>query len=556
MLLLPPGGRAERSRLDHGRPAAAQRAGSGRRRPPHAPLPLARRRPPARVGVLGPDRAAPRAAPQAPVRRGLAPRPQYNFANLDRVVHSAATRAQGDDLDHHARPALGDGRPVHDRRVEAEAGRVRPLRARGRVSYGDGGSVTRSSTSRTSPAGSGRRATSAATSRPPLPPHGERPRSPAIRAGSPRDTIMVGELAASGSVNRGPGSSIRPLAFLRAFACVSRSFHKVSSGRCRSFKAPRADVIGHHPYSFFARPTRHSPNRDDAAIGDGRQAAAVPRPARPEAPADLRPRREAERPLHGVRVPDRSARPFAGVSLKKQDRGSRRRPASPGRPRGCARSASSASRTAPSCRAAGSTPGASSRPADVPRHAPEAVAYLSFRQPFVVNRLSGASCAYGARSAPAAVTRSRSSASGRRLERVATVGTTRRGYWQRKLRSRGGRSDALGPGKASAASATTSGVAAVAARFLAGSRAFVRGRSYLHEHMFPTALQRLRLSLRGGVALAVEFATLGELVPEYREPELPGDDSSRSAGRLIRNELARGSPLSTAAARAPSSVAP
>jgi len=94
---------------------------------------------------------------------------------------------------------------------------------------------------------------------------------PAIRAGSPRDTIVVGELAASGSVNRGPGSSIRPLAFLRAFACVSRSFHKLSSGRCKNFKAPRADVIGHHPYSFYSRPTHHSANRDDAAIGDGRR---------------------------------------------------------------------------------------------------------------------------------------------------------------------------------------------------------------------------------------------------------------------------------------------
>jgi hypothetical protein len=78
----------------------------------------------------------------------------------------------------------------------------------------------------------------------------------------------------------------------------------------------------------------------------------------------------------------------------------------------------------------------------------------------------------------------------------------------------------------------------------------VRGRSYLHEHMFPTALQRLRLSLRGGVALAVEFATLGELVPEYREPELPGDDSGRSAGRLIGERARPAVRPSTAAARA------
>ena len=58
---------------------------------------------------------------------------------------------------------------------------------------------------------------------------------------------------------------------MRAFGCVSRSFRKLSSGRCRGFKPPRADAIGHHPYEFFAHPSRHSANRDDAAIGDGRR---------------------------------------------------------------------------------------------------------------------------------------------------------------------------------------------------------------------------------------------------------------------------------------------
>ena len=94
---------------------------------------------------------------------------------------------------------------------------------------------------------------------------------PTIRAASPGATILVGELASSGSMNRGPGSAIRPLAFMRAFGCVSRSFRKLGSGRCRGFRAPRADAIGHHPYEFFAHPSRPSANRDDAAIGDGRR---------------------------------------------------------------------------------------------------------------------------------------------------------------------------------------------------------------------------------------------------------------------------------------------
>ena len=94
---------------------------------------------------------------------------------------------------------------------------------------------------------------------------------PAIRAASPRDTILVGELASGGTDRSGPGSPIRPLAFLRSFGCVSRSFRRVRSGRCRGFKPARADAIGHHPYQFFAHPSRGSQNRDDAGIGDTRR---------------------------------------------------------------------------------------------------------------------------------------------------------------------------------------------------------------------------------------------------------------------------------------------
>jgi hypothetical protein len=93
---------------------------------------------------------------------------------------------------------------------------------------------------------------------------------PEIRAATDA-TILVGELASSGSRNRGPGSAIRPLAFLRAFGCVSRSFRRLDSGRCRNFKPASADAIGHHPYQFFSRPSRRSRHRDDAAIGDGRR---------------------------------------------------------------------------------------------------------------------------------------------------------------------------------------------------------------------------------------------------------------------------------------------
>jgi hypothetical protein len=92
---------------------------------------------------------------------------------------------------------------------------------------------------------------------------------PEIRAADPGATILVGELASSGSRNKGPGSALRPLAFLRDFGCVKRSFRPKRSGRCRGFEPAQADAIGHHPYEFFRHPSRPSPHRDDAAIGDG-----------------------------------------------------------------------------------------------------------------------------------------------------------------------------------------------------------------------------------------------------------------------------------------------
>jgi len=94
---------------------------------------------------------------------------------------------------------------------------------------------------------------------------------PAVRAGAPKARILVGELASSGSVHHGPDSAIRPLTFLRAFGCVSRSFKPIRTGRCRGFKPAKADAIGHHPYEFFQHPSQPSSNRDDAAIGDGRR---------------------------------------------------------------------------------------------------------------------------------------------------------------------------------------------------------------------------------------------------------------------------------------------
>ena len=177
--------------------------------------------------------------------------------------------------------------------------------------------------------------------------------------------------------------------------------------------------------------------------------------------------------------------------------------------------------------------------------------YLSFRHPFVVKRVSRRKLRLWGQVRPGGrhevqIERKQ----GGDWKRIATLRTARGGYWQRKLRSGGGTFRyRWGCGQEAHERQRARPLARLQG-FLQDRGASVRGRSYLHEHMFPTALQRLRLSLRGGVALAVEFATLGELVPEYREPELPGDDSGRSAGRLIREQTLPAVRPSTAAARA------
>ena len=367
--------------------------------------------------------------------------PHYNFANLDRVVDSAAR---------------------HGLKVMISITTPAPLWATGDPSRGDRVWKPKPAEfalfARAIAARYGDRADQLAISNEPNQPGWLRPQSdkhgyfaphhyrrmvnaafPAIRAASPRDTIMVGELAASGSMNRGPGSSIRPLAFLRAFACVSRSFHKLDSGPCRNFKAPRADVIGHHPYLFFAPPTRHSPNRDDAAIGDGRRL------------LRFLDRLVNKRRLISTRggklqvyytefgyqtdPPD----PYAGISLKKQDRwlqdAARVAWATP-RVRSFAQFRLT---DGPKLPGGGFDAWREFQTGLMFRDMRPKPSYLSFRQPFVVKRLGRRKLRLWGQVRPGGrhevqVERKK----GARWKRVATVSTTRRGYWQRKLRSGGG----------------------------------------------------------------------------------------------------------------------
>ncbi len=94
---------------------------------------------------------------------------------------------------------------------------------------------------------------------------------PRIKAADPDSVVLAGNLASSGNDRPGRRKGIRPLAFLRAMACVDRRLRPVSRGRCANFTPIHADAFGHHPYKFFGSPNRRSPKADDAAIGDGRR---------------------------------------------------------------------------------------------------------------------------------------------------------------------------------------------------------------------------------------------------------------------------------------------
>ena len=366
--------------------------------------------------------------------------PKYNFSNLDRVVNSAT--AHGFDVMISITtpaPLWATGDPARDDRQWKPKPREFALFSRAIASrYGASADQFAIMNEPNQPGW----LQPQTDKRGPYAPHHYRRmvRSafPAIRAASPEDTILVGELAASGSKNVGPDSSMRPLAFLRKFACVLRSFRKLRSGRCRGFKPPRADAIGHHPYLFFMRPTRHSPHRDDAAISDGRRLLRfIDRLVRRKRLISTSGRRlQVHYTEFGYQTdpPD----PYAGIPLKRQDRWLQE-----------------------AARVAWATPRVRTfsqfRLTDGPVHPGggfdayrefqtglmfrdmrKKPSYDSFRSPFVIKRRGKRLRLWGqvrpGGRHDVTIERNR----GRGWKPIARARTTRRGYWQRKVRRRTG----------------------------------------------------------------------------------------------------------------------
>ena len=363
--------------------------------------------------------------------------PQYHFGNLDRVVHSAARHGLRVMISITTpAPLWATGDPSqHDRQWKPKPGEF-ALFAR---------AIASRYSSQTDQYGVLNEPGQPGWLQPQTDKHGffaphhyrrlVNASFPAIRAGDPSATILVGELASSGSRNRGPDSAIRPLAFLRAFGCVTRSFRKVRTGRCRGFRRPRADAIGHHPYQFFTHPSRHSGHRDDATIGDGRKFLRfIDRLVRHGGLASARGGRlDVHYTEYGyqTRPPD----PYAGIPLARQDRWLQEAAYVAWRtPR--VRSLNQFRLTDGPIRPGGGFAAyAEFQSGLMFRNFQAKPAYASFRHPFVAHRRGGRLRVWGqvrpGGRHPVTVERKRGSS----WRRVARLRTNRRGYFHRKLRA-------------------------------------------------------------------------------------------------------------------------
>ncbi len=93
--------------------------------------------------------------------------------------------------------------------------------------------------------------------------------APAIKAGAPGAQVYGPALAPKGQSPTSANAKTRPLAFLRALGCVTKTFAKdrKSSG-CKGFKPATLDGIAYHPHSTTFAPNRGYTNPDDADLAD------------------------------------------------------------------------------------------------------------------------------------------------------------------------------------------------------------------------------------------------------------------------------------------------
>ncbi len=93
---------------------------------------------------------------------------------------------------------------------------------------------------------------------------------PAIKAQDPNSTVIAGTLAPRGQTPTNTRANVRPLAFMRDFACVDSKLRPERKSKyCKgSFKAPVADGFSYHPHGTLVAPSKSFPNKDEASIKD------------------------------------------------------------------------------------------------------------------------------------------------------------------------------------------------------------------------------------------------------------------------------------------------
>lgn len=89
---------------------------------------------------------------------------------------------------------------------------------------------------------------------------------PAVHAADPGAQVLIGTMSSRGTALTGENSTHRPLAFLRALACVNASYKPIRTGRCKGFKPAQGDGFAFHPHGVLTAPDRAFTNPDDVNL--------------------------------------------------------------------------------------------------------------------------------------------------------------------------------------------------------------------------------------------------------------------------------------------------
>ncbi len=91
---------------------------------------------------------------------------------------------------------------------------------------------------------------------------------PAVHAADSHAQVLIGAMSSRGSTLHTENSNERPMFFLRALGCVDAKYKKISSGRCKHYKAVPADGFAFHPHGVLAAPEAKFPHADDISIAE------------------------------------------------------------------------------------------------------------------------------------------------------------------------------------------------------------------------------------------------------------------------------------------------